>query len=74
MVWYHLGFSIVTGAYFIYTLFHKVGNDDVNNCVSSSTTQFTQDECQKAFDVLRGVTIGFYIFLWLIELCMFPPH
>jgi magnesium-transporting ATPase (P-type) len=68
MVWYHLGFSIVTGAYFIYTLFHKVGNDDVNNCVSSGTSQRTQDACQRAFDAARGITIGLYILLWLTEL------
>jgi peptidoglycan biosynthesis protein MviN/MurJ (putative lipid II flippase) len=72
MVWYHLGFSIVTGAYFLYTLFRTVGDDDVNNCVSSNTSQSTRDECQRAFDVVRGITIGLYIFLWLIEFCMFP--
>ncbi|KAH9027286.1 hypothetical protein EDB84DRAFT_1500477 [Lactarius hengduanensis] len=68
MVWYHLGFSIATGAYFIYTLFHKVGTDDVNNCASGSTSQSKQDECKKAFDAGRGVIIGLYIFFWLIEL------
>jgi len=68
MVWYHLGFSIVTGAFFIYTLFHKVGDDDVNNCVSSSTSQGKQDECQRTFEVGRGIIIGLYILLWLIEI------
>ncbi len=72
-VWYHLGFSIATGVYFIYTLFHKVGNDDVNNCVNGDTSQSKQDECKKAFDTGRGIIIGLYIFFWLIELCMFPP-
>ncbi|KAI9457608.1 hypothetical protein BJY52DRAFT_1098811, partial [Lactarius psammicola] len=68
VVWYHLGFSIATGAYFIYTLFHKVGNDNVNNCVNGDTSQSKQDECKRAFEVGRGVTIGLYIFFWLIEL------
>ncbi len=70
-LWYHLGFSIATGAYFIYTLFHKVGDDDVNNCVNSSTSQSEQDECKRAFDNSRRVTIVLYVIFWLIELCMF---
>ena len=74
MVWYHFGFSVATGAYFIWTLFHSVGDNDVNNCVSSSTSPSTRDECQRAFEVGRGLTIGIYILLWLTELCMFPPR
>ena len=73
LVWYHLGFSIATGAYFIYTLFHKVGDEDVNNCISGSTSPSKQDDCQRQFHVARAFIIGIYIFFWLIELCMFPP-
>jgi len=68
LVWYHLGFSIGTGAYFIYTLFHKVGEEDVNNCISGSTSPSKQDDCQRQFHVARAITIGLYIFFWLIEL------
>jgi len=68
LVWLHLGFSIGTGAYFIYTLFHKVGDEDVSNCVGSSSSDFEKDVCKKAFEVGRGIIIGLYIFVWLIEL------
>ncbi|KAI0056130.1 hypothetical protein BV25DRAFT_1646828 [Artomyces pyxidatus] len=68
LVWCHLGVNIATGVYFIYTLFHQVGDNDVNNCVGSSTDKIKQDACKAAFDVGRGITIGLYVFFWLIEL------
>ncbi|KAI0260776.1 hypothetical protein BC834DRAFT_899314 [Gloeopeniophorella convolvens] len=68
LVWFHLGFNIATGAYFIYTLFHKVGDSDVNNCINGSTDKFKEDVCKKAFEVGRGITIGLYVLFWLIEL------
>ncbi|KAF8265279.1 hypothetical protein EI94DRAFT_1772397 [Lactarius quietus] len=67
LVWYHLGFSIATGAFFIYTLFHKVGDEDVNNCINGSTSPTKQDECQTQFHAGRAIIIGLYIFFWLIE-------
>ncbi|KAI0300116.1 hypothetical protein B0F90DRAFT_1668430 [Multifurca ochricompacta] len=68
MVWWHLGFSIASGAYFIYTLFHKVGDHDVNDCINGSDSPSKQEDCRKAFKVGRNITIGLYIFIWLIEL------
>jgi len=67
MVSYHLGFSIATGAFFIYTLFHKVGREDVNNCISGSTSQSKQDECQSQFHAARAFIIVLYILFWLFE-------
>jgi len=67
MVSYHLGFSIATGAFFIYTLFHKVGEEDVNNCINGSTSQSKQDECQSQFHSARTAIIVLYILFWLFE-------
>ncbi|KAI0251051.1 hypothetical protein BJV78DRAFT_1126965 [Lactifluus subvellereus] len=65
---WHLGFGIVTGSFFIYTLFHKIGDQDVSNCVSGSTDPSALDDCKKAFEVVRGFTVGIYIIFWITEL------
>lgn len=69
-VWSHLALNIVSGAYFIYTLYHKVGDYDLNNCVASYEgdliSQFT---CAKEFMIYRGVIISIYLVLVVFELC-----
>jgi len=76
LVWYHLGFSIGSGVFFIYTLFHKVGDEDVNNCISDNTSLSEQDDCRTQFHVSRAFTIAGYIIFWLIELwgCLIVSH
>lgn len=69
LLWFHLGASIGSGAYFIYTLFHQEGDKDINSCISGSTDKLKQEVCKKSFDVLRGVLIGVFVVIWLIELC-----
>lgn len=60
----------MTGAYFIYTLYHKVGEQDVNNCIAENDSDITKvEDCKAAFDFVRGITIGIYIVFWLFELC-----
>jgi len=69
IVSWHLGCSLVTGAYFIYTLYHKVGEQDVNNCIAENSSDDTKvQDCKAAFDFIRGITIGIYIVFWLFEL------
>jgi len=66
----HVGFSLGIGAYFIYTLFHKVGEDDVNNCIAKhSNDSNKEEECRKDFHYFRNLMIGFFIVFWLLELC-----
>jgi hypothetical protein len=70
VVWSHLALNIAAGAYFIYTLFHQVGEDDLNNCFFSYFYDGTsQDECEEAFQIYRVVIICVYIFFCLLELC-----
>ncbi len=61
----------MAGAYFIYTLFHKVGRDgNLNNCISSYDGDLIgQYTCVKEFEVYRGVIISIYIVFCLLELC-----
>jgi len=68
VVLWHLGFSIVTGSFFLYTLFHKVGDQDVSNCVSGSVDPTAQADCKKAFEVVRGIIVCLHIIFWLTEL------
>jgi hypothetical protein len=71
MSW-HLGFNIATGAYFIYTLFHTVGEDDVNNCIIDNIDNiFKSVQCMRAFEFVRGLIIGILIAFWLFELCAY---
>jgi len=68
-VWSHLAFNVTAGAYFIYTLFHKVGDDDLDNCIASYTGDLiSQYTCAKEFEIYRGVIISIYIVLCLFEL------
>ena len=69
MTW-HLGFSIVSGVYFIYTLFHKVGEHEVDNCIARhSKDSNKEEECRKEVHYLRGAAIALYIVFWLFQLC-----
>ncbi|KAI0281862.1 hypothetical protein BGY98DRAFT_912943 [Russula aff. rugulosa BPL654] len=70
-VWSHLALNVISGAYFIYTLFHKVSEDDLNNCIASYEgdliSQFT---CAKEFEIYRHVIITIYLVIVLFELCV----
>jgi hypothetical protein len=71
-VWSHLALNITSGAYFIYTLFHKVGDDDLDNCIESYVGDLIgQYTCGKEFEIYRGVIISIYVVLCLFELCAF---
>lgn len=66
----HLGFSIGIGAYFIYTLFKKVGEEDVNNCIAYYIIDSNkEEECEKDFHFFRSMMIGFLIVFWLLQFC-----
>jgi hypothetical protein len=70
IIWSHLAFNIAAGAYFIYTLFHQVGKDDLNNCFYyCSEDIIAQLECLQEFEIYRNVIICLYIVFCLLELC-----
>jgi len=64
----HLGFSIATGAFYLYTLFHQEENTDVQKCINGSTDNIKIEACKKGYEVIRGVIVGLFILIWLIEL------
>jgi hypothetical protein len=78
VVWSHLALNIAAGAYFIHTLFHQVGEDDLSNCFYSYFDDNTSlDECEEEFQIYRVVIICVYIAFCLLELCasssLLPP-
>ncbi|TFK47325.1 hypothetical protein OE88DRAFT_793048 [Heliocybe sulcata] len=75
LLYAHLGFSIVSGAFALYNLFHSTGLNDVRSCISDvdnkdegSDRKVTEEVCQKTFDVIRVVLVIVLVILWLIEL------
>lgn len=70
-VWSHLALNITAGAYFIYTLFHKVSDDDLNNCIASYLGDLiSQYTCAKEFEIYRRVIITIYVVICVFELCI----
>ncbi|KAI9464790.1 hypothetical protein F5148DRAFT_174806 [Russula earlei] len=68
---WHLGVSIATGAYFIYTLFHKVGEHEINDCIKNnqdSNSALKAEECKMAFGLSRALVIATYVVIWLLQL------
>jgi hypothetical protein len=65
------GFNIATGAFFLYALFHQTGDNDIQSCINSSTDDLKKQACQKGFEVIRGVIVGTFVVIWLIELCAY---
>jgi hypothetical protein len=65
------GFSIASGAFFLYTLFHQTGDNDIQSCINGSTDDLKKEACKKGFEVIRGVIVGVFVLVWLIELCAY---
>jgi hypothetical protein len=68
-VWTHLALNVTSGAYFIYTLYHKVGDDDLDNCIASYVGDIvSQYTCMKEFEIYRCVIVTIYVVLCVFEL------
>jgi hypothetical protein len=70
----HLTFSIFSGAFALYNLFHSIGDDAIQKCIDSAAnttdgqTPTSPDDCRHGFDVVRGVAVGVFILVWLLEI------
>jgi len=65
---FHLGFSIATGIFTIYTLFKTTSTAAMSNCVNGSTDQTTIDACQSGVKILKGLVVAIYVVTWIVEL------
>jgi len=68
MLAFHLGFSIATGVFTIYTLFKRNSDEALANCVNGSTDQKVIDGCKEGLKVLKIVIVVVYVVTWLVEL------
>ncbi|KAJ6546697.1 hypothetical protein DFH09DRAFT_1367228 [Mycena vulgaris] len=69
----HLGFSVLSGAFAIYSLFKNNSNalfkdDALSRCIKGSTDQHVIDTCKTAMNVTKGLIVGAYVLSWAIEL------
>ncbi|KAJ7705296.1 hypothetical protein B0H17DRAFT_1193001 [Mycena rosella] len=71
MLGFHLGFSIATGAFSMFTLFKRNSDEALANCINGSTDQDVIDGCRDGLKVLKIVVVVAYVVTWLIELCKF---
>lgn len=74
----HLGFSIFSGAFSLYAIFHADGTAILNECVAQAATAVSKaaaqgvtlnapKECQKALAIFRGLAVGAFVVIWLLE-------
>jgi hypothetical protein len=63
----HLVLSIASGGYSLYSYF-KDSPSVVNDCINGSTDETTIQACNQGETVVKGVMVGVFIFVWLMEL------
>lgn len=66
----HLIFSIASGGYSLYYYF-KDSPAIVNTCINGSTDKVQIQTCKQGEEVVKGVLVSIFIFVWLMELCKF---
>jgi hypothetical protein len=66
----HLIFSIASGSFSLYTVFRD-SQSSVNTCANGSDDPDVIKTCQQGVSVLKGLLVGGFIFLWLMEICTF---
>jgi hypothetical protein len=68
----HLGFSIASGAFSIYTMFARDSQAALDSCLQSAndsgSSDITAQTCKKGIILIKAVTVGVYVFTWLIQL------
>jgi len=63
----HLIFSIASGGYSLYYYF-KDSPAIVNTCINGSTDKVQIQTCKQGEEVVKGVLVSIFIFVWLMEL------
>jgi len=62
---------IITGIYFVWTLFHGRGDQSVNKCVDGADGELSGVKkwvCQKGFDVIRILIVVLFVIIWIFQL------
>ncbi|KAJ7254703.1 hypothetical protein B0H12DRAFT_1114907 [Mycena haematopus] len=64
----HLGFSVATGIFAIYTLFKTNSDEALTNCINGSDDQTLIDSCHEGLKILKIIVVVGYCVTWLVEL------
>lgn len=67
----HLGLSIASGVFTIYSIFKENSAEAVEACMEGKTDDETRKICQTGMGVVKGVIVAVYIIAWIIELYAF---
>jgi len=68
MLGFHLGFSIATGVYTIYTLFKRNPEEALANCINGSDDPTVINSCEEGLKILKIIVVTAYCVSWLFEL------
>jgi hypothetical protein len=63
----HLGFSVASGIFTLYSLFKQNSSDAIAQCLSASTDA-TADGCKSGLAILKGIMVAVYVVTWFIQL------
>jgi hypothetical protein len=65
----HLGFSIASGIFRLYTLFKENPRETLANCLNEAAEDSEATKtCQNGLAVMKGVMVAIYVITWLIQL------
>jgi hypothetical protein len=66
----HLTFSIFTGAFALYNIFHASNEDAIQQCVTdgAGADGTSEGDCRRAYDIFKGIAVGVFILVWLLEI------
>jgi len=64
----HFVFSIVSGTYSLYTLFHNEGQAAIESCINGSDDELTKEFCGEGHALMKGIVVSIFVVIWLLEL------
>jgi len=75
----HLGFSIFSGAFTLYTIFHAdvpamleqcvaLSSDSVASAAARGVTLDPKKQCQKGLNLFKGISVAIFLLVWLVEI------
>jgi hypothetical protein len=67
----HLGFSIASGIFSLYSLFKQNPQEALAKCVNDAAENSeSTTTCQNGLAIMKGVMVAIYIVTWLVQLCV----
>jgi len=64
----HFVFNLIIGAFSIYSLFHPESSELSLECANLAPNDIGRQLCTNGMTTLKGLMIGFFILMWIIQL------